>query len=172
MPFWRPTEAPSSRWHRSRATAEYYEHATQAGAPAKAAANWLLDELLRHANEKHVGVDEIGISPNRFAEFVKLVDAQTVTRTAAAREVLPRMLDSDASAAEIVAELGLEQVDDTAQIREAAQKAVDANPRAAAEYREGKDKAIGSLMGFVMRETKGKANPKVVREVLRELIGQ
>ncbi|MEE8106525.1 MAG: Asp-tRNA(Asn)/Glu-tRNA(Gln) amidotransferase subunit GatB [Planctomycetota bacterium] len=157
---------------RSRTTAEYYEHAVQAGAPAKAAANWLLDELLRHANEKRVGVEELGISPGRFAEFVKLVDAQTVARAAAAREVLPRMLESDASAANIVAELGLEQVDDSAQIREAAQKALEQNPKAAAEYREGKDKAIGSLMGFVMRETKGKANPKVVREVLRELIGQ
>ncbi len=157
---------------RSRTTAEYYEHAVQAGAPAKAAANWLLDELLRHANEKRVGVEELGISPGRFAEFVKLVDAQTVARAAAAREVLPRMLESDASAANIVAELGLEQVDDSAQIREAAQKALEQNPTAAAEYREGKDKAIGSLMGFVMRETKGKANPTVVREVLRELIGQ
>jgi aspartyl-tRNA(Asn)/glutamyl-tRNA(Gln) amidotransferase subunit B len=157
---------------RDRITADYLESTVQAGASAKSAANWILGELGRHANERNVGVAELDLTPARFAAMIQLVDGNKVTRKAAARELLPRLLESEADPAQIVEELGLSQVDDTDLIRDAARKAFGAHPRAVSELREGKQKAIGVLMGFVMKETKGKANPGVVQSVIRSILDE
>ncbi len=154
---------------RERPTADFFEQAVKAGAGAKPAANWM-DELNRHANERGAPLDQLGVGPERFAALVKMVEAGKIAHKAAAREVLPRMMETGEEPEQIVDELGLGQIDDSALLWSAAQDAIDQNPKAAADFRAGKEQALGALMGLVMRETGGKANPKVVRRVLVEIL--
>ncbi|MEM8886156.1 MAG: Asp-tRNA(Asn)/Glu-tRNA(Gln) amidotransferase subunit GatB [Planctomycetota bacterium] len=155
---------------RDRPVADYFEKTVKAGAPAKAASNWIFGELSRYANERNVALGEVGISAARLASFIQLVEGGKVPRQAAKNELLPRMLESDADPSALVEEMGLAQVDDRALIESAAAKAIESNPKAVADFQAGKVKAIGALKGFVMRETKGKANPQVVEEVLKSLL--
>ncbi len=145
---------------RERATADRFEAVVAAGAAPKPAANWLL-----------AGGTDIGrLSPARLAEFVNLVEQGKVARQAAARDLLPRMAESDRPAAHLIDELGLAQVEDASLLREAARRAIAAQPQAARDVRDGKQKALGSLMGHVMRETGGRADPQAVRSVLLDLL--
>jgi len=155
---------------REKSTADYFEQVVGAGCAPKPAANWILTELARHANDRKVPVAGLGLAPARLAALVGLVEEGLLARQAAQQQVLPRLLEGDADPAALVDELGLRAIDDAAQLEEVARRAVAANPRAAADYRAGKQKAIGALMGFVMRETRGKANSAVVQEVLRKVL--
>jgi aspartyl-tRNA(Asn)/glutamyl-tRNA(Gln) amidotransferase subunit B len=157
---------------RERSTADYFERVVAAGCPAKPAANWIVSDLARHANERKVAVADLGLAPARLAALVQLVEAGTVARQAAAKDILPRLLERDEDPARLVATLGLARIDDAAFIEEVARRAIDGNPKAAADFRAGKEKAIGALMGFVMREMQGKANSDVVRDVLKRLLGE
>ena len=155
---------------REPATADYFEKVVAAGSPSKPAANWILTELARHANEKKAAVAELGLAAARLAALIGLVEGGKVARQAAMKELLPRMIETGADPAALVAELGLAQIDDSDTLKEAARRALDGNPKAVADYREGKKKAIGALMGAVMREFGGKANSQVVRSVLEEIL--
>jgi len=155
---------------RDRSTAEYFEKVTAAGCAPKPAANWILTELNRHANERKVHVAELGLAPAQLAGLVGLVERGHVARRAAAQQVLPEMLETGATPESIVSELGLLQIDDADVIREAARRAIARNPKAVADYRAGKKKAFGALMGFVMQETQGKANSDLVRNVVQEVL--
>ena len=157
---------------RERKTAEFFEAVVGAGAAAKPAVNWILTDLNRHANERKSGVADLGLAPERLAAMIGLVEGGTVARKAASKQILPRLLaDATADPTRLVEELGLAQIEDDTLIREASKRALEANPRAAADYKGGKEKALGALMGFVMRELKGKANSATVRSVLLEVLG-
>ncbi|MHC4953854.1 MAG: Asp-tRNA(Asn)/Glu-tRNA(Gln) amidotransferase subunit GatB [Planctomycetota bacterium] len=155
---------------RERSIADYFEQVVKAGATPKSAANWVQGELGRHANERDTTLAGLEMPPQRLAALISLVDEGTVSRQAAAKELLPRLLDGGGDPAQLVDKLGLAQVHDEDLLLEAAKKAVDANPGAAADFKAGKKKALGALMGFVMKETRGKANPKVVQDVLRAVL--
>ncbi|MHC4939559.1 MAG: Asp-tRNA(Asn)/Glu-tRNA(Gln) amidotransferase subunit GatB [Planctomycetota bacterium] len=157
---------------RDRGTADFYEAAVKAGGDAKQTANWVLVDLGRLANERGVAVDALGIPATRLAELVQLVREGKVGRKPAEKEILPRMLEGDASPAALIEELGLARIDDSDAIRAIAVAAVAANAKAAAEFKAGKEKALGALKGFVMKETKGKANPQVVDAVLRSVLDE
>ena len=141
-----------------------------AGSAPKPAANWILTELARHGNERKTAVAELGLPAAALAALIDLVEGGKVARQSAVRELLPRMLESGAAPAALVAELGLARIDDTDALEKAARKAIDANPRAVSDYRGGKKQAIGALMGAVMREFGGKANSQLVRSVLEEML--
>jgi aspartyl-tRNA(Asn)/glutamyl-tRNA(Gln) amidotransferase subunit B len=155
---------------RERSTADYFEKVVAADGAPKAAANWILTELGRHANEKKVPVAELGLAPVWLARLVGLVEEGRVTRRAAAQQVLPAMLQTGAAPGDIVGDLGVDRIDDADAIRETARRAVAAHPRAVADYRGGKRKAFGALMGFVMQETGGKADSELVRSVIEEVL--
>ncbi len=155
---------------RDRATADYFEKAVAAGAAPKPAANWIVSDLARLANDRKAMVANLGLAPARLAALVKLVDEGKVSRQVASKEILPRLLEGEGDPAALVEKLGLGRIDDAARIEEVARRAIEANPKAAADYRAGKEKAIGALMGFVMREMQGKANSDVVQAVLKRLL--
>jgi len=144
----------------------------KAGGPAKSIVNWIAGDLGRMANERGVSVDAIGLSAKRLAEFVQLVEGGKVARQAASRELLPALLDGDASPAAVVEGLGLAQVDDEALIRTLAEEAKRENPKAVEDYRGGKKKALGALKGQIMRATRGKAHPQRVHEVLLSVLDE
>jgi len=155
---------------RDRATADYFEKTVAAGAPPQPAANWVRGEVRRIAKESDRTVPDLGLLPARLAALVQMVEDGRLARTAARGAVLPRMIADGTEAATIVEELGLAQVDDADVIRVAARRAVEEHPSAVSDFRAGKERAMGALIGFVMKETQGKANPKVIRDVLRELM--
>ncbi|MHC4224527.1 MAG: hypothetical protein ACYSUN_11100, partial [Planctomycetota bacterium] len=115
-------------------------------------------------------VTGLELSAARLAALIGLVERGAVARAAAAREVLPRMLEEGEEPARIIEVLNLGLVEDTDLLRGAARKAVEANPKATEDVRAGKKQAFDALMGHVMEEFGGRANPKLVREVLMKIL--
>ena len=152
---------------RERPLAEYFEAVVKAGSPPKPAANWILGDLGRHANQAGTTVDALGLAPHRLASLVRLLEEGTVARQTAVKELLPRMLADDADPAALVEELGLAQVEDADLIRRLVREAAEANPKAIDDLRAGKMKAQGAIIGFVKKQTQGKASPKIIQEELK-----
>ena len=158
-----------------RSTADFFEDAVKAGASAKRAANLIQSQGMRLANERNVGIAELGISAERLAELCKLTDEDKISATAAAT-VLAAMIESDDSPASIAKQKNLMQVSDASVLESVMQQILADNPQAVDDYKSGgkkSKKARGFLLGQVMQKTKGQANPKVAGELIdREVLGQ
>ena len=139
---------------------------TQAGIDPTLAANWVVNDLVPQVERNQLVDTAFSTS---VAELLKLVASDTISQKVG-REVLGKMLESGQSAADIVKAEGLEQVSDQGAIEAAVQKVLEAQPDSVADYQAGKTKVIGFLVGQVMKEMRGKANPKVVNEVLRRML--
>jgi aspartyl-tRNA(Asn)/glutamyl-tRNA(Gln) amidotransferase subunit B len=150
-----------------RATGELLDRAVSAGASAKRAANLILSHGRRLANERGVALGQLGLDPGRLAEVAKLVDENKVAAAEPAGKVLERLLDSDAPAEQVAGELGLIQSSDGGAVDAAIDALVAQNPKSLQDYKGGKEAALGSLVGMVMKSGKG-LNPKAVRERLVE----
>jgi aspartyl-tRNA(Asn)/glutamyl-tRNA(Gln) amidotransferase subunit B len=158
----------------SRAKADYYEETLglvrdgNARANAKLVANWMLTDLSRQLNDAGIEIDdpEMKLTAANFAKLLGLLQKKTVTN-AAAKEVLRAAFETGADPETIVAERGLGAIQDDGVVLEAVKKAIAGNPAAVADYRSGKESALGALMGPVMRETRGRANPQEVQALLR-----
>jgi aspartyl-tRNA(Asn)/glutamyl-tRNA(Gln) amidotransferase subunit B len=135
----------------------YFEAAAAAGADGKKVANWMQGEIPDVAAE-------------RLAELIRLIDDGTISGKIA-KDVFQKMKGSGRAAADIVAAEGLVQVTDSAAIEEVARKIVADNPKQAEQYRAGNPKMLGYFVGQVMKATQGKANPQVVNDVLKRLLG-
>jgi aspartyl-tRNA(Asn)/glutamyl-tRNA(Gln) amidotransferase subunit B len=154
----------------SSALATYFEATVRAGAPPKLASNWIMGEFARVINERGVEVDRAPVDPGRLAGLIALVEKGIVSGSIA-KAVFEKMLDTGESADDIVALEGLTQIDDDAQILGAIADVLARNGDAVAQYRRGKTASLGFLVGQVMKATAGKANPKMVNELLRRAIG-
>jgi len=131
------------------------------------ASNWIQTELLALLNDKKFEISACPVSAQKFAGLLKLIEAGTISGKIA-KDVLGMMFETGKDAETIVKEKCLTQVSDTGLIEKAVEKAIVANPAAVAEFKAGKQKALGALIGAVMKETGGKANPKVVNEILQK----
>ncbi len=147
--------------------ADYFEATVKAGASAKAASNWILGEvrrLLKDAGKD--GMHAVPIAPDALAELAGLTERDVISSTVA-KEVLTKMWTSGDRAAAIVEREGLAQVGDTGALGAAIADVLAANPDAVAQYRAGKTNAFGFLVGQAMKAMKGKANPKMINELLK-----
>jgi aspartyl-tRNA(Asn)/glutamyl-tRNA(Gln) amidotransferase subunit B len=136
---------------------------------AKLAANWVLGEVARWQNATAKALDELRVTPDGLAELIGLVERGKVT-AAVAKEVFEQMAATGQSAAAIVEEGGLAQIGGEDELAGIARKVIAANDKAVADYRAGKEAALQALVGQMMRETRGRANPQMARELLaREL---
>jgi aspartyl-tRNA(Asn)/glutamyl-tRNA(Gln) amidotransferase subunit B len=155
-----------------REVAEYYEEvaAVYDGAPREVAL-WVTGELFRLMRSEDVEIGELRISPLDLADLLRLVDRGTINASTAKR-VLAQMHSSQRSAAEIVETEGLAQVSDATTLLRAVDQVLVAHPDEVAKARGGKTQVVGWLMGQVMRETRGKANPQLVRQLLEQRLGQ
>ena len=144
---------------------EYYEACVKAKASPKLAGNWILSDLLGQLNANGLGIENSPVPAEALAGLIRLIENNTISGKIA-KEVLPEMLETKKSADVIVKEKGLVQVTDTQLLEEAAARVIGANPKSAEDYRAGKKNALGFLVGQVMKETQGKANPKLVNEIL------
>ncbi len=157
-----------------RDIADYFEAVARLSGKPKEAANWIANDVMRALSDAAVPANEVlelTIKPHQLAELIDLVAAGTI-HTGAGRQVLEEMLTTGRPPAEIVAERGLEQVRDDAQIEDWCRAAIAGNEKAVSEVRAGNDKAIGALMGKVMQVSGGNADPQLVRTSLARLIAE
>jgi aspartyl-tRNA(Asn)/glutamyl-tRNA(Gln) amidotransferase subunit B len=131
--------------------------------------NWLLGDITRELKDRSLDLSDSGLTPEALSEILALLDDGKVN-TPGAREILGAVLDGAGAPADVMREKGLEQVSDAGELEEIVRRAVEANPKAAHDIRGGKEKAKGAIVGFVMKETKGRANPKLVGELIDKVL--
>jgi aspartyl-tRNA(Asn)/glutamyl-tRNA(Gln) amidotransferase subunit B len=153
----------------TRGVADYFEAtATHSGNP-KAASNWVMGEVLRNMKERAIEIDAVPIAPEALAGLIAIVEQGTVSSTVA-KDVFATMYESGRAAAEIVAAEGLAQISDSSSLEPIVARVVGAHPEIVAEIRAGKDRKFQFLVGQVMKETKGKGDPKLVTELMQAAI--
>jgi aspartyl-tRNA(Asn)/glutamyl-tRNA(Gln) amidotransferase subunit B len=152
-----------------KAVADYFESAIKgsAGKHPKTVANWLTGELFRYMNESLTPIEAVKITPARLVELIDLVEAGTINLNTGKR-VLAEMFKSGEPARSIVEAQGLAQISDTGAIEVIVARVLDANPKEVEKYLGGKETVLGFLVGQVMKESRGKANPNVVQEMMRK----
>ncbi len=168
---YRLPEYDAAQLTQSRALAEYFEAAVDAGAPAKTVSNWMMGELARSLKARDIDIAQSPIDARRLAGLLMLVEGGTISGSIA-KGVFEKMLSSRATAAEIVKAEGLTQIDDESHLVGLIDTVIAANTDAVAQIRAGKAATFGFLVGQVMKATAGKANPKRVNELLKRAIEQ
>ncbi len=153
----------------SRGLAEYFDQTAQRVRDPKSASNWIMGELLAYLKAAMLEIDEIHVTPFALADLIRLIEDGTISAKIA-KTLLKDMLDSGKDAKTLIAEQGLIQISDEGELRAIALRVLAANPKTVDDYRAGKEKALGSLVGQMMKETRGKANPQIVNRVILELI--
>ena len=153
----------------SKHMADIFEAATKICGKPKKVSNWLMVETMRLLKEKDMDPEDISFSPVNLAKLVDLIDTGTINSNVAKR-VFEVIFTEDADPEKYIEDNGLKTVNDEGEIRAAVEAVLAANPQAVADFKKGKEKAMGALMGQTMRATKGKANPAIVQALIRELI--
>ena len=152
-------------------SANFFEAANAICNNPKAVANWIMGDFARMLNEKEIEINESKVTPENLAELISLIDKGTIS-SKIAKQVFEDMFESGENAKDIVQKKGLVQMSDEGAIKAIVEKVVEANPQSVADYKAGKDRAIGFLVGQIMKETKGKANPQIVNKLLLEIINK
>jgi aspartyl-tRNA(Asn)/glutamyl-tRNA(Gln) amidotransferase subunit B len=150
----------------SRELADFYEAVvTQSGGEAKLASNWMTGDVLGALNKAGLEISDCPVNPERLAGLLKRIADNTISGKIA-KQVFDKLWNGSASADEIIEQEGLQQITDTGAIEAIIDKVIAANPGPVEQYRAGKDKALMALVGQVMKETQGKANPGEVNKML------
>jgi len=150
-----------------KSLAEYFEKTAEASGNARAAANWIRSEVLREFETAGIGAEASPVTPEQLASLIRLIDEEKISGKQG-KDVLVEMFKTGKSAESIIEERGMVQVSDTAEIDALIDEVMSANPQQVANYRSGKDTLFGFFVGQVIKASKGKANPKIVNERLRE----
>jgi aspartyl-tRNA(Asn)/glutamyl-tRNA(Gln) amidotransferase subunit B len=153
----------------SRSLTDYFEAVVRAGAPAKAASNWIMGELARVLKEHGADIASSPLTAERLAGLIALIEKGTISGSMA-KGVFENMYALNQTADAIVAAEGLAQIDDEPQIVALIANVLAANSGPVADYRGGKTSAFGFLVGKVMKAAAGKANPKRVNELLKRAL--
>jgi len=148
-----------------KAVAEYFEGAIAAGAPAKQAANWVMGDITAYLKNEKLAIGEIPLQPQDLAELISLIDTGTISGKMA-KDLLPELLSTGGSPQKFVESKGLIQISDAGAIESAIDAVLAANPKELEQYRAGKTKLLGFFVGKVMKETGGRADPKLTNEML------
>ena len=155
----------------SRALADFYEEAAAVCKEPKTVSNWVTGELLGILNEEKRDIGDCPIPPEQFAELLTLLGEGTVS-AASAKTILRDMFHSGKSAKAIIEEKELSQISDEKDITKIVSEVVSENPDSARDYLSGKKKALGFLVGQVMKATQGRANPKLANKLLQETLAR
>jgi aspartyl-tRNA(Asn)/glutamyl-tRNA(Gln) amidotransferase subunit B len=153
----------------TRELADYFEAAVKAGAPAKAAANWMQTDLLRRLNEAGRSIAESPVGPAALAELIGLVEGGEVT-AASGKAIFAQMFETQKSARQIAAEQNLRQISDAGEIERICREVLSKNPENVAKYRAGNEGVFKFFVGQVMRVTRGQASPQLVNDLLKRLL--
>jgi aspartyl-tRNA(Asn)/glutamyl-tRNA(Gln) amidotransferase subunit B len=153
-----------------KANADYFEAVLAEGADARLATTWMTAELFGRLNKIEKSIEESPVSPKALAGLIGLIHSNEINGKIA-KDVLDDMIATGKDAAAIVSEKGLKQVTDDGAIRAIIQQVMDTNPDKVGEFKSGKDKLFGFFVGQVMKESKGQANPAMVNDLLKEMLG-
>ena len=155
----------------SKYLSDLFEGALKECGNAKAVANWILSDISRILNEKEMEADQIPFTASQLAKVVELIDKGTIS-SAIAKKVITELFENPQDPEIIIKENGWIQISDEGAIRDVVLKILEANPQSVADYKGGKDRAIGFLVGQAMKETKGKANPGMLNKMFVEEINK
>ena len=153
----------------SKSMADIFEATVALGAQPKKVSNWLMGETIRLLKERELDPEDIRFSPEHLAKLIALAESKAVNSTVA-KEVFELMFEQDMDPEAYVEEKGLKMVSDTDALRRVVEEVIAANPKSVEDYRGGKDRAIGFLVGQTMKAMKGKADPVTVDRLLREML--
>ena len=148
-----------------KALADFYERVAKDYHDPKQVANWLMGDFLRLVKENNLSYDELKISPEQLKEILKLIDQGTISNKIA-KIVFEEMFKSGKDPEVIVKEKGLVQISDSNQLEVIVNKVLQNNPQVILDYKAGKERAFKFLIGQVMKETRGKANPQMVNQIV------
>lgn len=148
--------------------ASYFNDCVQHGMDAKEAANWVLSELLSHVNTQKVGIWDLNLQPHHLKEVSDLMHERTISGRIAKESVVPELLANGGSAREIVERDGLAMVTDASELEQMIDQLINENPAQVEKYRNGKKKAKNFFTGQIMANTRGKADPQVVDQLLTD----
>ena len=148
-----------------------FEGAIQVCNNPKAVSNWIMSDIIGILNEKEIEPEKIPFSAEDLGELICLIDKGTIS-TSIAKKVLPEMFETQEKPSKIIEKNGWIQISDEGAIKEVVKKVLQENPQSIADYKAGKDRALGFLVGQAMKETKGKANPGMLNKMFLEELNQ
>ena len=154
----------------SKSMADLFEAATAICRKPKKVSNWLMVETMRLIKEHGMEPEELRFSPENLAKLIELADAGTIN-SSVAKTVFEKVFAEDVDPEKYVEEQGLKTVHDEGKLKAALEQVIADNPQAVSDYKGGKEKALGALVGQTMKAMKGKANPGMVNQMLREMLG-
>lgn len=161
------SEKDSNLLTASKYLSNLFEEAEKICKNAKSVANWLLSDVSKIINEKEIEPDQIPFTAGELAKMITLIDKGTIS-SAIAKKVIVELFENPKDPEEIIKEKGWIQISDEGAIKEVVLKVLQANSQSVADYKAGKDKALGFLVGQAMKETKGKANPQMLNKMFLE----
>jgi len=151
--------------------AQYFEFVVAGSGDVKKAVSFINTILMKHLKDELISVNEQKITAEMMVELIKLVNDGVISNNLAKSDVFEEMYETGENPKRIVEEKGLKQVSDSSAIESVCKSVVEANPQSVSDIKAGKDKAIGFLVGLVMKEMKGQANPQIVNDILRKILG-
>ena len=154
----------------SKSMADLFEATTAICRKPKKVSNWLMVETMRLMKEHGMEPEELRFSPENLAKLIELADAGTIN-SSVAKAVFEKVFAEDVDPEKYVEEQGLKTVHDEGKLKAALEQVIADNPQAVSDYKGGKEKALGALVGQTMKAMKGKANPGMVNQMLREMLG-
>ena len=153
----------------SKYLSDFFECGAKISKNPKAVCNWLMSDIAKVLNEKELEPDEIPFSPEDLAELIALIEKGTIS-SKIAKDVLDKMFENPEKPSKIIEDNGWVQISDENEIKAIVDKIVEANPQSVSDFKGGKEKALGFLVGQAMKETKGKANPQMLNQMFKDAI--
>ncbi|SDC97411.1 aspartyl-tRNA(Asn)/glutamyl-tRNA(Gln) amidotransferase subunit B [Terribacillus halophilus] len=144
---------------------DFFEATLKAGADAKAASNWLMGEVSAYLNKQQKDLADIALTPEGLAKMITLIEDGTLS-SKMAKKVFAELVENGGDPEQIVKDKGLVQISDEGQLTEIISSILDQNEQSVVDFKNGKDRALGFLVGQVMKQTKGQANPPMVNKIL------
>lgn len=148
----------------------FFDKVLELGANPKTAVNFIMGEIAAYLKEEHIEITDTKLTPDNLAELISLIEKGTISNNIG-KQIIIEMMKDGTKAYVIVEKKGLSQISDEGAIKELVQKVVDAHPNEVEAYKNGKTNLLGFFVGQVMKETKGRANPKTVNQLIKEIIG-
>ena len=150
-----------------RAVAEYFEAAIAAGGNPKQVANWVMGDITAYLKNEKLNITQLPFKPDGLAELISLIDAGTISGKIA-KDLLPKLLSEGGSPKQAIEAAGVTQISDTATLEAAIDRVIAENPKELEQYRSGKTKLLGFFVGQVMKQTEGRADPKLTNQLLKK----
>lgn len=150
-------------------SALFFDKTLELGADAKLAVNFMMGPIAAHLKEEHINITDTKLTPENLAELLTMIEKGTISNNIG-KQIIIDMMNNGTQASKIVEAKGLSQITDVNAIRKMVEEVVNNNPNQVEQYKSGKTNLFGFFVGQVMKATKGKANPKTVNDILKELL--